>query len=472
MPDFELPPGFRFGVATAGFQIEGGYNGPGEAANNWYAWEAQGRIEPSGLALDFWNRYEYHLDRAVSAGCDGFRMSVEWARCEPADGHIDGDALDRYGAILDACHERSLQPLVTLHHFTHPEWLGLDFWLRPDAPDRFVEWVTVAVDRLAGRCRHWVTINEVNILALQSYMLGMFPPGRRRDVAATVRTLDNLLAAHVGAYDAVKARQPQAVVSTNNYSFTIYELDRLLTDLLLARSHGVGRYDLRTWLEERRCDYHDAARSRPTRLEAGLRRFARSAIPLDQAFPRTVAAVYGSDHERTLDVTQLDYYDPVVSHHFRLPGHRTAGGRNWLPGRMLWDDPPDPDGLEVFCRLNTEPGLDVWVVENGMCNRVRRGRSFPRGDGWSRERYLTENIAAVVRAIQGGVPVGAYYHWTLADNYEWGSYEPRFGLYGVDRERGNRWLDNDAMGNDAAGTYRRIIERLREGDTSRLHARA
>lgn len=466
MPDFELPAGFRFGVATAGFQIEGGYNGRGEPANNWYAWEAEGRVEPSGIALDFWNRFEHHLDQAVAAGCDAFRLSVEWARVEPAEGEINTTALDRYASILDACHERSLQPLVSLHHFTHPEWLGADFWLRPDSPDRFVEWVEVAVERLAGRCHHWVTINEINILALQSYLLGMFPPGRRRDVAATVRTMDHLLAAHVGAYDCIKARQPQATVATNNYSFSVYELDRLLTDVLLARSHGVGRYDLRPWLTDRRTEFHERAQPRPSRLEQSVRRLARTTIPLDQALPRAVGAVYASPHHRTLDVTQIDYYDPTVAQHLRWPGHRTAGGRNWLPARLLWDDPPHPPGLTTYCGLNTEPGLDVWVVENGMCNRVRRGRSYPRLDGWDRPRYIKENLGAVVTAIELGVPVGAYFHWTLADNYEWGSYEPRFGLYGVDRERGGRWSKEDAMGNDAAGTYRRVIERLRAGDTS------
>jgi hypothetical protein len=56
----------------------------------------------------------------------------------------------------------------------------------------------------------------------------------------------------------------------------------------------------------------------------------------------------------------------------------------------------------------------------------------------------------------------------LVDNYEWGSYEPRFGVYGVDRERGVRWLDTDSMGGDAAGTYRRLIAGLRAGDRSVL----
>src|SRR5207249_6316088 len=150
-----VPDGFRFGVATAGFQIEGGYNGPGRPANNWAGWERTGRVEPSGDALGFWDGYEQQLDRAVAAGCDAFRLSVEWARVEPAEGAVDDTALDRYAAILDACGERGLEPLVALHHFTHPAWLGEEFWLSVDAPERFAAWVTLAAGRLADRCRQW-----------------------------------------------------------------------------------------------------------------------------------------------------------------------------------------------------------------------------------------------------------------------------------------------------------------------------
>ena len=106
-----------------------------------------------------------------------------------------------------------------------------------------------------------------------------------------------------------------------------------------------------------------------------------------------------------------------------------------------------------------------------MCNRVRDGRSYPRTDGWDRPRYLRENIAAVMAARDAGVPVAGYWHWSLVDNYEWGSYEPRFGLFGVDRARGEhgmRWLETDALGDDAAGAYRDIIAGLRSGDRSVL----
>lgn len=470
-----VPEHFRFGVATAGFQIEGGFNGPGEPANNWIRWERTGRVEPSGIAVDFWNRYEEHLDRVVALGCDAFRLGVEWARVEPVPGVVDDAALDRYVAILEACRRRGLEPLVTLHHFTHPAWLGEDFWLTADAPERFAAWVELAVGRLAPRCRSWVTINEINALGMGSYLRGAFPPGRHLAITDMTRAFDTLLAAHVRAYDVVHRLQPDATVTTNNASVSVYELDRVLVDVLLARSAGVGRHDVAAYLDDRRARWYGALGA-PDPLEDVLRRLIprlsvrRDGTPatLADVFARALDAVWASPHERTLDAVGIDYYDPVASHHVRLPGTRTAGGRRWTPGSALWDDAVAPQRLVDYCRANTVAPLEVWVVENGLCNRVRRGRSYPRLDGWDRVRYLRENLAAVVGALDSGVPLGSYYHWTLVDNYEWGSYEPRFGMFAVDRERGLRVREVDAMGADAAGTYRAIIEGLRAGDRSVL----
>jgi hypothetical protein len=72
--------------------------------------------------------------------------------------------------------------------------------------------------------------------------------------------------------------------------------------------------------------------------------------------------------------------------------------------------------------------------------------------------------------VAAGVPVRAYLHWSLVDNYEWGTYEPRFGLYGLDRADPAhvRWLDTDAAGHDAAGEFTRVVAGLRAGDRSVL----
>ena len=482
-----LPDGFLFGVATAGFQVEGGYNGPGEPANNWLAWEQVGRVQPSGNAVGFWDRPEEALDRAAALGCNSFRLGVEWARVFPDERGVDRAALDRYAGIVGGCIDRGLEPLVTLHHFTHPDWLGEDFWLRPDAPDRYRRWVEVVVGTLAPSVRRWVTVNEINVLAAGSWMLGMFPPARILAFDDASIAIDNLLTAHVLGYEAIHRVREDAVVTTNNSCFSVYPFDRMLTDLLLARSAGVEPGEIDTWIGERGAQ-HDSLLPANGVRERLVRRFTAARAPYGPAAirdggpgpgarsrspRRALDAVYGSSHECTLDVLGLDYYDPMVARHFRLPGHRTAGGRSPQPSRELWDDPPDPGGLARWLGVQhaLAPGIPLWVVENGLCNRVRDGRSFARLDGWDRPRYLRENIAAVVEAIDGGVPVDGYWHWSLVDNYEWGSYEPRFGLHGVDRHRGEhgmRWLETDAMGDDAAGAYRRIIDGLRAGDRSVL----
>jgi beta-glucosidase len=465
-----LPKGFRFGVAMSGFQVEGGFNGPGEPANNWCWWERSGRVEPSGIAVDFWRSYEEHLDRAKGLGVDMVRIGVEWARVEPKEGEVDTSALDHYREILLAMADRGIEPMVTLHHFTHPAWLGEDFWLHPGAPERFASWAKLVAEQLGPLCRHWVTLNEINVLAMGSYLFGVMPPGRKGAIDDAAVATANMLAAHVLAYEALHSLINDAVVTTNNASVSVYELDRMLIDLLLARRAGVDAYDVDAWLAERRRRWYGELPV-GSLAERALRRLTRRLAP-SSAGSRAAEAVYASPYEKTLDFVGIDYYDPVATHHVRMPGHATSGKRSFALARELWDDPPFPVGLTGYCRANATDGLPVWVVENGMCNRVWRGRSYDRLDGWDRPRYLRENLAAVVQAIEAGWPVGGYLHWSLVDNYEWGSYEPRFGIFGVDRERGLRVMDTDAMGRDAAGAYRRLVEGLKAGDVSVLTDRS
>lgn len=449
---FALPDRFRFGITTSGFQVEGGYNGPGEPANNWAEWERAGVVEPSGIALDFWHSYEEHFTRAASLGCDSFRLSVEWARVEPAPGEIDWGALERYAAVLSAAATSGLEPVVTLHHFTHPAWLGPDFWVGLDAPDIFAAWVELAVVRLRGHCQRWVTVNQPNVYAMSSYLTGAFPPGRRLATGAALRSLDHLLAAHVLADEVIHRLQPEARVATTSYPLPVYELDQLLLDVVLARRRGVSRSGVGPYLRQRRRDWYRAAVGVATPVTARpLRRLAASILPLEQAFPRTVAEVYRSPRRTSIDTVSVGYGDHPPS------GPRLAAGHT-----------EQPAGLEVRSRQATADGLAFEVAENGFCNRVVRGRPLPRGDGWDRPRYLRKNLASLVGAVDDGAEVTGYWHRSLADGYEWGSYQPRFGLFAVDRDRGCRWSALDAMGHDSAGAYRRLIAALRSGDRSVL----
>ena len=488
-----LGEGFAVGVATAGYQIEGGYNGSGEPANNWTGWERAGRVERSGAACAFWSRPEEALDRAAAIGCNAFRLSVEWARLEPEPGRFDGTALDRYLQILEMCAARGMDPVITLHHFTHPAWLGEEFWLRPGAPDRFARHVQRVVPSLAPHCRRWVTVNEPNVVMHQGWIGGAHPPGRHLAFADAFCVLDNLLTAHVLASDVIVGVQPEAQVTCNTSSSSVYELDRLLTDLLLLRSVGVPASDVDRYVDERRA-LHDASIPPQHLGELALRRFFAAISPYGTrhgaaggplwarlrsatrrpAPRRTVRAVHASDQARALGAVGLDWYDPIASHAVGLPGRRgSRGDRAWSVGRELWDVRPDAAGLRSWCRTEGafHRGLPLWVVENGMATRVVGHRAVPRDDGWDRPRYIREHFAAVVDARDDGVPVEAYLHWSLVDNYEWGSYEPRFGIFGMDRSDPTgaaRWMDTDAAGDDAAGAFSRVVRGLTSGDRSVL----
>jgi hypothetical protein len=382
-----------------------------------------------------------------------------------------------------------MAPMVTLHHFTHPWWLGEEFWLRPGSPDVFARHVARVAPVLAPHCRHWVTINEPNIVMLMGWIEGICPPGRRMAVSDAFCVLDNLLTAHVLAAEQVASVQPDAAVTTNTSSSSVYELDRMLTDLLLLRSSGIDPSDVDRYVDERRA-VHDAAFVPRHAGEAALRRFFAAVSPYGstgagtwaavrratrrQAPRRVVDAVYASPHPRTLGAVSFDWYDPVASHAIRVPGRATpAGGRDWSFGRALWDVEAHPHGLRSWCATEAalHQDLPLWVVENGMSTRVAGGRALPRADGMDRPRYVREHLAAVAAAVADGVQVGAYLHWSLVDNYEWGSYEPRFGLFGMDRSASDgsvRWLDTDAAGQDAAGAFRRTVAGLRAGDASVL----
>jgi beta-glucosidase/6-phospho-beta-glucosidase/beta-galactosidase len=487
-----LGENFAVGVATSGFQIEGGFNGDGEPQNNWSDWEGVGRAARSGLACDFWRHPEEALDRGAAIGSNAFRLSVEWARLEPQRGVFDDGALERYAEILSLCAARGLTPIVTLHHFTHPWWLGEEFWLRPGSPDIFARHVQRVVPALTPYCRRWVTINEPNIVTLMGWIEGACPPGRRMAVADAFCALDNLLTAHVLAADVVSGVQPEAEVTMNTSSSSVYEHDRMLLDLLQLRDSDVGPEDVDRYVDERRT-VHDAAFPPRHGGEAVIRRFFASVCPYGAVHEpgrgaawsrlrgvtrrpaprRVVSAVHASTRRRGLDAVGFDWYDPVASHAMRVPGRRTAsGGRDWSFGRAYWDVESHPAALRNWCVTESalRPGLPLWVVENGMATRVRDGVPTPRHDGMDRPRYVREHLGAMVDAVASGVPVQAYFHWSLMDNYEWGSYEPRYGLFGMDRSDPDavHFMDTDAQGNDAAGEFARVVAGLRAGDRSVL----
>ena len=201
-----FPDGFRWGVATAAHQIEGG-----NTANDWWEFEhrpGSGVAEPSGAACDSWNRWPADHDLVSALGVDDYRFSIEWSRIEPAPGEWSQDSMDHYLRICEDLRERGIGPVVTFHHFTTPSWVAeRGGWENHETADLFAAFCERASAPLAGAMERACTINEPNIVALMGWGLGAFPPGRR-DRGAVDKVTGHFVAAHRQAVAAIRSAAP------------------------------------------------------------------------------------------------------------------------------------------------------------------------------------------------------------------------------------------------------------------------
>jgi beta-glucosidase len=105
-----------------------------------------------------------------------------------------------------------------------------------------------------------------------------------------------------------------------------------------------------------------------------------------------------------------------------------------------------PQGLtELLCRLHNDyQPHRLWVTENGAAFKDQMINGVV--DDAQRLAYIRDHIAATHDAMAKGVPVGAYFAWSLMDNFEWASgYAKRFGLVHVDFETQQRTFKNSAL---------------------------
>lgn len=491
---FRLPEGFLFGVANAGFQVEGGFNGPGEPLNNWFELERAGKVETSGEATRFWTDYPDEVELAKEMGLNAFRLGVEWSRVQPGTSAGNGDvppfdasAIEAYSDMIAEFMGAGMEPMVTLHHFVHPYWLGLDFWLHPEKLGLFQAFVEEIARRLNtflvekhGRrpVKYWITINEPNGLAFGTFMLGVFPhhkSGLRRSMLAW----GNLIDAHCRAYDTLHRvyeengwEKPR--VSYNTIHFANYGVDKIMTDILNARRNDIERADVQAYLDDGR-ERWDAEIARCPEVERApwLSRAAEK-IASDlvlrlltaERLKNGVDAVYSSPLPDKLDYLAVDFYDPFLRNMLKAPSIQDVREKRLNFNAEHWEWVLNPVAMYHFLKAETinSRGLPVLIVENGMCNKVYRGRVEARRDGATRDVFLQAFVYEAMRALKDGVPLEGYFYWTMVDNYEWGSFDPRFGLFTVDRSREARRSSVDAWGTNAAAAYGVIISALRSGE--------
>ena len=376
-----FPQGFFWGATTASYQVEG------DNHNDWSEWEkseermsdlrARGLIEKYGLenfisgqASDHYVRFQEDFKIAKELGHNATRISIEWSRIEPEEGKFNGEEIEHYKKVVAILRELGIEPFVTLWHYTLPVWFSRKGGFKNEnSPEIFARYCAYVVEKLGDRVRFWVTINEPELYADDSYLGGVHPPQEKSRMSQLL-VIYNLIRAHCKAYEVIKelSRNAKVGIAKNNQYFEAYQ---------------------NKWAN---------------RLRKRFKDWWWNFYFLNQI---------------------NDYQDFIGLNHYFY--HRINCGfnenRTQKVSDMGWELYPEAI-YHVLMDL-TRYHKPIYILENGLADAKDEKRAW----------FIYETLKNIHKAINEGVDVKGYLHWSLLDNFEWREgFWPKFGLLEIDRE--------------------------------------
>ncbi|MCE9588411.1 MAG: family 1 glycosylhydrolase [Verrucomicrobia bacterium] len=380
---------FWWGTSTASFQNEDRGCAPGSKwyyRTDWDCFADEGGAPPRGDEGVFsWSEFDKDLAALRKLGVNHFRFGVEWARIEPRKGVINEAALRQYGGMARKCREAGIEPLITLWHFTFPDWLcpkdkSKANFLNPDVRTAWQAHVRRVVKATKGDVRIYIPQNEPNGALQLGWLAAHWPPG---------------LLMRPGSYK--KAMR----VSADMFRDAAGIVREERSDALI-----MGIYSLPHWNKARFLD--------PTRSVYNLMQH-QNFDQLDMVAD-------------TCDLIGVNYYYSQQASAIRFI-FRPSGEHNSGYTQLGWEIVPT--GLyHILKDIDGRYHKPIVISENGIGTQ----------SGQKSIRYFREHIAQMRRAINEGVDVRGYFPWTLVDNYEWteGWNHAQFGLFSYDKKTHNR----------------------------------
>jgi beta-glucosidase len=414
-PSLKFPKKFLWGAATSAHQVEGGTH------NQWSVWELENaksraaqaeydlgeleswpRVKPlaksadnyvSGRAADHYTRYPQDFDLLKKMHMNAFRFSIEWSRVEPEEGAWNAEAIEHYKNYVMELKKRGIEPIVTLFHFTLPLWFTAKGGFEKR---RNVQYFVRFADRIVRELGiHVRYIITINEPEGYAYesYLAAHWPPGVSSKRQMLRVLNNLAYAHNKAANAIHAINRRYKISVAKNSAYIYAGD----DALLSRkSAGFMQY------------------------------FA------DDYFLKKVV--------KTCDFLGVNYYfsDRVYGYRIHNPEEKVSD--------MGWD--LSPANIQYALeRLHEKYHLPIIITENGLAD----------GEDQHRKWWMTQTLIGMQKAMDSGVDLQGYLHWSLLDNFEWDKgIWPRFGLFEVDYDTLERKPRQSSL------WFAKIIKHLRE----------
>ncbi|XP_063833911.1 myrosinase 1-like [Ostrinia nubilalis] len=426
----EFPPGFKFGAATAAYQIEGAWNASDKAVSIWdeLIHKHRDRVvdgSDGDVACDSYHQWKRDVEMAAELGLDTYRFSLSWTRLLPIGfAHVvseDGKAY--YSKLIDALLAKGIEPVVTLYHFDLPQkFQDLGGWANPLVANWFAAYARVAFSLYADRVKTWITVNEPIAVCDSSYNGYMAPDIKDEDVGMYLCN-KNILMAHAKAwriYDEEFRPKYKGQISFINHLVWFEPAGKAEEEVTaLAMEYIASRYCHPIFSEEG---------GWPPALETYL--FTKS---IKEGYKRSRLPAFTSEEieliRGTYDFYALNHYTSKVVR-FARSGEKVGGWPldgsaelgivlearpNWKPTSCWWIK-QHPEGFRnVLVWLKEQYGDQKFLVTE--IGYPSKGSNL---DDTERVQYFQDYLTQMLLAIQiDKVNVIGFSAWSLMDNFEW-----------------------------------------------------
>ena len=438
MTSRSFPDGFRWGVATSAYQIEGAWDEDGKGVSIWdtYA-HTPGKIandDNGDVANDHYHRYGEDVALMKAIGVTAYRFSIAWPRIFP-DGTAQPNpkGVDFYKRLVDTLLDAGIEPFATLYHWDLPQTLHDRYggWRSAETAKAFAEYAGHVVEQLGDRVRHYFTINELRSFVEGGYQLVDVQvggktlqlggaPGLRLSDSELKQVRHHAVLGHGLAVEAIRARGPRGtkVGFAENIRVAVPVVDA--PEYVAAAERATRERNaafMTVMLEGRYTDEYlaEAGGETPTFTHEELRAIAS---PLDFVginVYRPGWYVEPADEPAGYREIPINASHPKMRSSWHLLDPEVM---YWAPKQVqsIWG------AKSIFITENGCAASDVVAAD---------GRVYDT----DRVMFLRACLAQLQRATSEGVPVDGYFLWSAQDNFEWvDGYGNRFGLIYVDFE--------------------------------------
>ncbi|MBH0079628.1 GH1 family beta-glucosidase [Pseudoalteromonas sp. NZS11] len=421
-----LTKDFVYGVATASFQIEGGYEHRLPCIWDTFCSTA-GKIADNShghIACDHYNNWQQDIDLIESLGVDAYRLSISWPRVMTQDGKLNPVGVKFYTDILDELKRKKIKAFVTLYHWDLPQHLEDEGgWLNRKTAYAFEQYVELITNAFGTRVYSYATLNEPFCSAFLGYEIGIHAPGLVGKQYGK-KAAHHLLLAHGLAMNVLNKTSPD----TQNgivLNFTpAYPLTDTQQDIDSAKYAD---------------DYLNQWYMKP--IMDGKYPDIISQLPEDH-----LPDIHPGDMElisQPIDYLGINFYTRQV-----YKAHPTDIYEPIAPTGPLtdmgWEVYPQ-SFTDLLVSLNKTYTLPpIYITENGaaMPDTYNNGEV----NDLDRLSYYNTHLNAVHNAVEQGVVIRGYFAWSLMDNFEWAEgYLKRFGIVYVDYKTQQRTIKNSGL---------------------------